>query len=121
VKRKNEPYKGRWALPGGFVNQGEILLHAAARELEEETGVKVPHAIMRFVGYYDEPDRDPRGRTISFAWLANLDYTPDAWGMDDAVIASFFDPENLPPLAFDHATIIEDAEAVWLRQTLPRG
>lgn len=120
IKRGGEPHKGKWALPGGFVEVDEVIVDAASRELREETGVECGPERLRFVGYYDALDRDDRGRTVSFAFLANLDHTPEAKGMDDAVVASFFDLESLPPLAFDHADMIEDAEAVWINQTLPR-
>lgn len=120
IKRGGHPHKGKWALPGGFVDQDELVVDAAARELKEETGVEVNARDLRFVGYYDDPERDVRGRTISFAFFANLAETPDAEGMDDAVVAAFHDPFNLPPLAFDHFDMVEDAKGEWYQQVYPR-
>src|SRR3712207_3475020 len=68
IRRASDPYEGYWALPGGFVEVGETLERAAAREAEEETGLKVE--IVRLVGVYSDPDRDPRGHNVSCAYLA---------------------------------------------------
>src|SRR3712207_2565864 len=68
IRRASDPYEGQWALPGGFVEVGETLESAAVREAEEETGLKVE--IVRLVGVYSDPDRDPRGHNVSCAYLA---------------------------------------------------
>lgn len=107
IQRKNEPFKGRWALPGGFVDDMDECLEAAiCRELEEET-----HATGLFLeqlATFGDPDRDPRGRVISVAYLALVN--PDALDIQegsDASAAQWFDVTRLPKLAFDHNTIIK--------------
>ncbi|MCD6573183.1 MAG: NUDIX hydrolase [Thermoplasmata archaeon] len=105
VKRKNEPFKGKWALPGGFVEYGETVEKAVLREVKEETGMDAK--IKKLVGVYSDPARDPRGHTISIVFL--LEGEGDAIAGDDAIEAKFFDLNELPPLAFDHEKIIKDA------------
>jgi len=105
IKRKNEPFKGRWALPGGFVEYGETVEEAVLREFEEEVGLRA--RIKKLLGVYSKPDRDPRGHVISIVFL--LDAEGDAKAGDDAADARFFPLDNLPPLAFDHDEIIKDA------------
>ncbi len=114
VRRARDPYRGRWALPGGFVNIDETLEEAVERELEEETGL----AGVSFypLKAYSDPDRDPRGRNISFAFLAlTLSFEGDIKAGDDAASARWFPASDLPDLAFDHGRIIEDA-VVRLRE-----
>ena len=107
IRRGSDPYEGHWALPGGFVEVGETLETAAAREAEEETGLKVE--IVRLVGVYSDPDRDPRGHNVSVAYLARAqDGEPSA--ASDAAEASFMEPSTVE-LAFDHEKIIADALA----------
>lgn len=113
IKRGGEPHKGKWALPGGFVDINETIREAALRELAEETGVEVDPQFLHFVDYYDTIDRDERGRTISFAFYVILPSVPKAAAADDAVELAFFPPDELPPLAFDHAEMISDAEIHW--------
>ena len=102
IQRKNEPYKGQWAIPGGFVDMDEELEDAAARELAEETGLTdVPLEQMHTFGTIG---RDPRGRmiTITFLGVVGEQHTEIKAG-DDAAEAKWFDIENLPDnLAFDH-------------------
>lgn len=107
VRRGNEPFKGDWALPGGFVEERERARDAAVRELEEETGVVVGD--LSLVGVYDEPDRDPRGRVVSIAYRARLESSVTARGGSDASEARWFSVEALPTLAFDHARVIREA------------
>ncbi|WP_417611316.1 NUDIX domain-containing protein [Owenweeksia hongkongensis] len=107
IQRKNDPHKGKWALPGGFVETDETIITAAVRELKEETGIKVSEAELRFIGYFDNPNRDPRGRIISFAFAAEVPTKTKYNAADDANKAQWFLLANLPDLAFDHQRIIE--------------
>ena len=108
IERGNEPYKGCWALPGGFLDMEETLEECAIRELEEETGLKVSIESIRQVGTYSRVNRDPRGRTISTAFIAVVDSPLPVKGQDDAARAEWFAIDSLPPLAFDHDDIIRD-------------
>ena len=107
IRRGSDPYEGYWALPGGFVEVGETLEEAAVREAEEETGLKVE--VVRLVGVYSDPDRDPRGHNVSVTYLARVrEGEPSA--ASDAAEVSFLDPSTVE-LAFDHEKIIADALA----------
>lgn len=108
IRRKDDPFAGRWALPGGFIEMLETLEESARRELMEETGLSTGKLIP--IGTYGDPGRDPRGRTISVAYLAIVDpakLTPRAG--DDAADAAWFSAAKPPKLAFDHAVILRDA------------
>jgi 8-oxo-dGTP diphosphatase len=107
IRRKNDPFRYKWALPGGFVDPGENLEDAARRELEEETGVDVPLEMLMQTGAFGEPDRDPRGRTVSVTYCVQLSDKPAVLAGSDAGDASWFSLNNLPELAFDHAEIID--------------
>jgi len=110
VRRARTPFADCWALPGGFVDMHETVLEAARRELAEETGIH--GADLRFFGYFDAVDRDPRERTLSLAFIAELDEGgagPKAG--DDAAAVAWFPVHSLPPLAFDHAKIVARAIA----------
>lgn len=102
IKRKNEPFKGQYALPGGFVDVGETLEQAAVREAKEETNLDVE--IIGMVGIYDDPSRDPRGHVVTVCFVArgwgNLE------GKDDATEAIVIDSLEIPKLAFDHNKMI---------------
>lgn len=105
IRRKNEPFAGKWAIPGGFVDLDETLETAARRELLEETGVKI--ARLEQLQTFGDPGRDPRGRTISVVFLTLIDakrVQPKAG--DDAAEAGWFSLQRPPPLAFDHAKIL---------------
>ncbi|HII60557.1 NUDIX domain-containing protein [Pyrococcus horikoshii] len=109
IRRKNEPYKGFLALPGGFVEYGEKVEDAAIREAKEETGLDVK--LLRIVGVYSDPRRDPRGHTVTVAFLAvgsgELKAGDDA---KDVTVVPINEIERIKEkLAFDHAKIIEDA------------
>lgn len=107
IKRKNEPFRGCWALPGGFLDMNETLLQSAVRELFEETGLRV-ESLQQF-RTYDAINRDPRHRTLTTVFIGFIeDSLPVVIGNDDASQARWFNLKNLPPLAFDHAQIIED-------------
>lgn len=102
--RKGEPFYGHWALPGGFVNIDEDLENAFHRELEEETGLQVSYVEQLYT--FGKPDRDPRGRVISTAYLALVRPT-EVVGQDDAAKAEWKSVKKLPPLAFDHHVILK--------------
>ncbi len=109
IRRGSEPFEGQWALPGGFVEVGEAVEEAAAREAEEETGLRVE--ILRLVGVYSDPDRDPRGHNVSCAFLARpRPGSGDPAAATDAADAAFLDPSTVE-LAFDHERIVADALA----------
>ncbi len=112
VRRGSNPFRGRWALPGGFVDPGEDVEAAAARELEEETGVSPRRVSLEQLGAYGAPRRDLRGRVVSVAFLTGLPWTAEPQGGDDADEARWTPvDEALRPrrLAFDHRTILGDA------------
>lgn len=108
IQKGNDPYKGSWAFPGGFMNMEETIEQCAIRELEEETNLKVKD--ISLIGVYSKVDRDPRGRTITVAYLAIIDSPEAVVGQDDAVKADWFPITNLPHLAFDHSYIMRDAQ-----------
>ena len=107
VQRANPPFAGEWALPGGFVEEGELVADAAPRELAEETGLEL--GSLRLLGVYDTPRRDPRGWTVSIAYLAVVPTEVAVKGADDARDARWFHADTVPKLGFDHALIIGDA------------
>ena len=111
IQRGAEPFKGAWAFPGGFMNMDETTEQCAIRELEEETGLKV--AKVHQIGAYSKVDRDPRGRTITVAYLAIIDSPENVIGQDDAAKAEWFPITELPHLAFDHYDIMKDAITVF--------
>jgi len=102
IERRNTPLG--WALPGGFVDEGESLEQAAIREAKEETGLDVELTDLLYV--YSNPYRDPRHHTMSTVFIANATGAPCAG--DDAKNAGLFSSKDMPPLAFDHAEIIAD-------------
>ena len=106
IKRKNEPFKDSWALPGGFVDENEDLEIAAKRELEEETQVKINDLIQ--IGAYGKPFRDPRSHVVSIAYFGTVNESTIAKASDDAKEVNWFTINNLPELAFDHIDIIND-------------
>jgi len=106
IQRGKEPFKDKWALPGGFVNMDELLETACRRELEEETGLKVDK--MTQFKAYDAIDRDPRHRTISVVFSAEISEKQEVKGGDDAAHAKWFSLSELPELAFDHQQILEE-------------
>lgn len=113
VERGNDPFKGKWALPGGFVEPDEDLADAAARELQEETGIESEATALTQLGAYGKPDRDPRMRVVSVAFWTIQPGLSQVTGGSDAAAARLLpvdealeDPSNL---AFDHHQILSDA------------
>lgn len=109
IRRGNEPYKGCWAFPGGFLNMDETVIKCAERELEEETGIVLSG--MQLAGVYSDVERDPRGRVITAAYTA-MTAMPEAKAGDDAAAARWWPLNALPKLAFDHDVILRDAKKV---------
>ena len=107
IKRKNEPYQGQWALPGGFLEEDELLETGCLRELQEETGLKLDK--VERVGVYDAIQRDPRGRTISVAFTTKLSKRKTIKGSDDAAEAKWMLLKEVEEIAFDHGQIIEES------------
>ena len=130
VRRGGEPFKGCWALPGGFMEMDETIEHCAVRELEEETGLRFAEQDLRLIGVYSAPGRDPRGRTVTAAFRVESGErrvesgeTPQSCGQlplgrgavepvagDDAAEVRWWPLAALPPLAFDHADIVAAAQ-----------
>ena len=111
IQRGDEPFKGGWAFPGGFMNMDETTEQCAIRELEEETGLRLSK--IQQIGAYSKVDRDPRGRTVTVAYLAVIDAPVAVTGQDDAAKAEWWPLSSLPILAFDHDEIISDAIAIY--------
>jgi 8-oxo-dGTP diphosphatase len=116
IRRKNPPFQGLWSLPGGFLDEGETLDACAARELKEETGLSgiALHPLANF----STPGRDPRGWTVSAAYVGLAPREAKATAADDAAAAAWHGLRDLPHLAFDHAEIVACAVR-WLRATGP--
>lgn len=110
IERRHEPLG--WALPGGFVDVGETVEEAALREVAEETGLEI--TLGALLGCYSDPDRDPRGHTVSLVFLGTAIGEPSA--ADDAIAVKLADPRRPPPLAFDHAKILQDYNAQRARK-----
>jgi 8-oxo-dGTP diphosphatase len=112
IRRKHEPFAGMWALPGGFVDEGETLEAAARRELREETGLEV--RVLEQMQTFGDPDRDPRGWTVSVAFVARVQPNQaEARAGDDAAEVGWHRLDLLPPLAFDHGKVLAFARR-WL-------
>lgn len=113
IERGREPFKGQWALPGGFVNMDEDLETACQRELEEETGIRVGK--LRQFRAFGGVNRDPRHRTISVIFYAFTEEELIALAGDDASKAQWFQLDQLPELAFDHQQILEEFKVAVLK------
>jgi len=126
IQRKRDPYAGRWALPGGFVEIDEDLPEAAARELAEETGLQ--NLALEQLRAFGRPGRDPRGRTITIAYfgIAEKDWE-QIQAADDAADVRWFEIDALPPMAFDHDEIARCAierlkrTPAYQRLSVPHG
>jgi 8-oxo-dGTP diphosphatase len=110
TRRGNPPFAGSYALPGGFVDIGERVEDACRREVLEETGIKVD--VLRLVGVYSDPERDPRGHTVSVAYVTIMPRAVVPKAGSDAASAEWVDNWRNVELGFDHAQILRDAEAV---------
>ena len=115
IKRKNPPFQGSFALPGGFVDYGETVENAVVREFKEETGLEAE--IKDFIGIFSEPDRDPRGHTVSVVFELKITGGKLKAG-DDASDVQLFSLDKLPDLAFDHEKIILAKEEKLLEADL---
>jgi len=113
IQRGNEPFKGCWAIPGGFMDMDETTEQCAIRELHEETGLVIEE--VHQIGAYSKVDRDPRGRTVSVAYLAIIGYDAEVQGQDDASKAAWWPIDALPSLAFDHENIMNDALNIFCK------
>ena len=111
IRRAQEPFARAWAIPGGFVEVGERTEDACRRELMEETGLRGD--IVELLGVYSDPNRDPRGHTVTVAYVLKVSGIVAIAAGDDAAEARWFALDKLPPLAFDHEKILADARA-WL-------
>lgn len=108
IRRKRDPFAGKWALPGGFIDENEPPEAAARRELREETGAD--GLTLELLGVFGDKGRDPRGWTISIVYIARVDpMAITARAGDDAAEVGWHSLADLPPLAFDHAKIIAGA------------
>ena len=116
IIRRGHPPPGH-ALPGGFIDIGETVEHAARREAREETGLDV--TLKELLGVYSDPARDPRGHTVAIAYIATASGNPVAG--DDAAGVIVTDPEAAPPLLFDHDRILGDYLTRRRAAALPRG
>jgi 8-oxo-dGTP diphosphatase len=110
IRRGHEPFRGAYALPGGFVEVGETTESACRREVEEETGLEVHD--LRLLGVYSKPNRDPRGHTVSIAYVTRLAASVVPRSGSDASSAEWVSDWRRLNLAFDHAEILADAEAL---------
>jgi 8-oxo-dGTP diphosphatase len=106
VRRKNEPFRGMWCFPGGFIEPEEGVLNGAKRELFEETAISGIE--LEPFGVYGDPGRDPRGRTVTVVYWSIVEHKPVLKAGDDAAECSWFALNQLPPMAFDHSKIAED-------------
>ena len=114
IKRKNEPFQNHWAFPGGFIELNETLVESAYRELKEETNID--NIKLKQFKTYGNPNRDPRGRTVSIVFYSFIDKLPKNFKpQDDAIDINFFDLKNLPKLAFDHKKIIDEFIQFYLK------
>ena len=119
IERGNEPYKGCWAFPGGFLNMDENATQGALRELAEETGLKLEH--IKEFGTFSDVNRDPRERVISIAFYALININKvDVEGGDDASKAQWFALDEVPPLAFDHDLMLKKAQQQLKKDLMER-
>lgn len=118
IKRKKDPYKHQWALPGGFMEIDETPEAGVRREVQEETGLRLKSVMQ--LGAYGAVNRDPRGRTVSIAYIAFVGNKEQATAADDAAEVKWIKLNGLSSenLAFDHALILQNAIALLKGQTI---
>lgn len=119
IERGGYPYRGKLALPGGFIEPNERISEAAVRELREETGIELREEDVQFLAVADDPERDPRGRSISFAFVgafSSEEQTPKEGDDASAVVLVPVSEVLLKELAFDHDLIVEAAMRSIVRQ-----
>jgi 8-oxo-dGTP diphosphatase len=116
IRRKNPPFEGGYALPGGFVDIGETVEQGCRRELKEETGIEVGE--MTLLGVYSDPHRDPRGHTCAVVYVAVISGAQPTAG-DDAAAAEWVEDWRRLELAFDHSRILSDAQRLRAAQAPP--
>ncbi|WP_025125931.1 NUDIX domain-containing protein [Myroides odoratimimus] len=114
IKRKNEPFRDYWALPGGFVDENEDLEIAAKRELREETSIDLNQLTQ--IKAYGKPFRDPRSHMVTVAFWAEVGEEVIGKAADDAKELKWFNIDDLPQLAFDHLDIITDAVDIYKKK-----
>lgn len=107
IERGGDPFKGSWALPGGFLDVDEAPADGAERELQEETGLR--GIALQQIGAFGEPGRDPREHVVSIAFFGEADAGAVPVAADDAAAARWWPLDELPDLAFDHADILRAA------------
>lgn len=112
IRRGNQPFQGMWAFPGGFIETNEELHEAAARELQEETGLVLSANQLSLVDVAGRLGRDPRFRTVSVVYKAVLEEAIPVVGGDDADAAGWFHLDDLPEMAFDHLEILKKLSLV---------
>jgi 8-oxo-dGTP diphosphatase len=121
VRRKNQPFAGCYALPGGFVDIGETIEAACRREVKEETGISIEQHELALVGVYSDPDRDPRGHIVSVAYTVTLDRMVEPHAGSDAETAEWISDWKRLSLGFNHLEILAEAEKVSREALFPVG
>jgi 8-oxo-dGTP diphosphatase len=116
IRRGNEPFRGDYALPAGFVEIGETVEDACRREVKEETGVEIGDQDLKLIGVYSDPARDPRGHTVSVAYAVRLPREIQPQAGSDAQSADWIKDWRSKKLAFNNAEIIADAEAAMVNR-----
>jgi 8-oxo-dGTP diphosphatase len=115
IRRSFEPFRGWYALPGGFVDINESVEEACSRELKEETGLEINSKSLQLIGVYSNPKRDPRRHTVSVAFLGQTDTNKMQAGDDASSVELVKDWKN-KNIAFDHMQIITDASRLNKKQ-----
>lgn len=113
IKRKNEPFQGKWALPGGFVEYGETVENAAVREAKEEVGIDVE--LEGLLGVYSDPGRDPRGHFVSVVFFGKKKKGKEKAGSDaEDFMWALFDKTDMIDFAADHANMVADFRIIMM-------